>query len=104
LVIADADGVPRFQLQLDRYGRNHIVLSGKEFPAILMIRKMEIRCESDADSSAKRVYVSVWRQGDRAPLASLNRKVLSPGSEVRLGSAPFWLYKDPDTIPERFTA
>ncbi len=101
LVIADEEGNIKFQISLDRYGRNYIVLSSRDFPAILKIRKMEIRCASDADSNAKRVYVTIWRQGDRAPLANFNHKVLSPGGEARLGSSAFWVYKDPDIVPIR---
>lgn len=100
IVIADADGVQKFQKPLDSYGLNHIVIPGKDFPAILKIRRMEIWCESDSDSNNKKVYLRAWREGDRAPLTGLDGKLLLPGSEVRLGIAPFWLYKDPEEIRE----
>jgi hypothetical protein len=100
IVIADLDGVQKFQKPLDSYGLNHIVIPRKEIPAILKIRKMEFWCESDSDSNNKKTYVRIWREGDRVALTGLDGKLLLPGSEVRLGNAPFWLYKDPDELRE----
>ena len=104
IVIADMDGIQKFQKSLDSYGLNRITIPNKELPAILKIRKIEIWCESDSDSNNKKVYVRVWREGDRAALTGLDGKLLMPGSEVRLGNAPFWLYKDPEELREHLEA
>lgn len=100
IYIVDAYGTPKFQKRLDPYGKNRVVIPGKEIPAITHVRKMEFWCESDTQSEAGRIYARVWLDNDRTPVAAIDGKMMAPASEVKIGKYAFWLLKDPEEISD----
>ena len=95
IYIVDAEATPKFQRRLDSYGKNDITFQGTEIPPLTHIRKMRLWCESEDESRKKQVHIQVWLNKDRTPHPDINGRILSPGSEVRVGKYPFWLVKDP---------
>lgn len=100
IYIVDAYGTPKFQKRLDSSGKNRITIPSKEILPITHVQKMQFWCETDAQSREGRVYARVWLDNDRTPISTIDGKLLSPGSEVKVGKYDFWLLKDPDEIPD----
>lgn len=91
LYIVDSASVPLYQLGLDSYNRNHIVVKGGINP-LTRINKIEVRCNNDADNSNGRVHIQLWIDKERTPV--LDRE-FGPKGEARIGTQNFWLLKDP---------
>lgn len=89
--LVDYASVPQWQLGLDSYNRNRIVVGGG-FPAITRITKMQFECVSDEDNKNGRVQVKIWIDKSKTPIVD---RSLGSKSEVRVGSLNFWLLKDP---------
>lgn len=100
IYIADAYGTPKFQKRLDTYGKNNIIISGKEISPLTHVKKMQFWCETDAQSREGRVYARVWLDNDRTPVSSIDGKIMGRNSEVQIGRYAFWLLKDPEEMPD----
>lgn len=100
IYIVDAYGTPKFQKRLDTVGKNTIIVFGKEISPLTHVKKMQFWCETDAQSRDGRVYVRVWLDNDRTPIPSIDGKIMSANSEVKIGRYAFWLLKDPEEMPD----
>lgn len=100
IYIVDAYGTPKFQKRLDTVGKNTIIVFGKEISPLTHVKKMQFWCETDAQSRDGRVYARVWLDNDRTPIPSIDGKIMSANSEVKIGRYAFWLLKDPEEMPD----
>lgn len=88
-----------WQVSLDAFRSNHIVLRGRRLPRRLGIKRITVTCPNAGMSSRQQVRVSVEMKGKRGP--GISDRQFNPGTEALLYSdaeGTYYLVKDAETF------